>query len=339
MIEKQIEPEHKDFKKLVYVERESWFMLPGLIKVDEHTTVSRFHRMQRAIGVVEGVINKWNTEVGIGEIEIKGRIFPCACENGEKPIQKIMETQGKLTRFSFWPTLAEAPKKQGRKLTRINYLKIARVYDKEEPQTGYIEVIGILEKIWPNEFLVSIWSKVLKKSLYVPIAGKYPYPDEIGKFIWVVGRFDAKIGGVIRFEEASAVGLVPKAKAFKIFHQIKHQYAQQTNVERIMVNARLKIVLRESPTNLEEMKKMVMIPLQNQPKAVPGKIELPETPVNLVITNKMWNKASKKAKNFLTETGLAPIYVIETLIGIEKGKLIAVANGIQVIQRKSKEKE
>ena len=101
-----------------------------------------------------------------------------------------------------------------------------------------------------------------------------------------------------------------------------------------MINAKLKIVLKELPSNIQEVNKLVWIPLENQAKAVPGGIELGSTPVDLLATKKMWNKAKKKADAMEN-----PIYIIEALIGFREGKFTVVASSIQVTQGKSKEQE
>jgi hypothetical protein len=102
------------------------------------------------------------------------------------------------------------------------------------------------------------------------------------------------------------------------------------------VNAKIKIVLREIPAETREMGDIVWIPMQNQPKDLPAGIALAPVPLDLVVTKKSWKIALKKADDVKTQTGLPPIYIIEALIGIQQGRLAAVATGIQIAESKPK---
>lgn len=100
------------------------------------------------------------------------------------------------------------------------------------------------------------------------------------------------------------------------------------------VNAKIKLVLREIPAEAREMGDIIWIPLQNTPKDLPAGIALAPSPLDLVVTKKSWKGAAKKAMEIKTQTGVAPIFVFEALIGIQQGRLAAVATGIQVVEGK-----
>ncbi len=104
-----------------------------------------------------------------------------------------------------------------------------------------------------------------------------------------------------------------------------------------MVNVKLKVVLRELPANIQELEDMVWIPLESYAKVVPGGVQLPNTPVDLLITKKMWKKAQKSALAIQEEKGTAPIHIIEALIGIKGNRLSAVASTIQVMASKAQD--
>lgn len=104
---------------------------------------------------------------------------------------------------------------------------------------------------------------------------------------------------------------------------------------RTMVNATLKVVLRDVPTTLREVDGLIWIPLENQAKAVPGGVELPPTWVDLLIPKTMWQRAATRAAAAQVETRTAPLYIVEALIGLKDGRLAAVARGVQVVPGKA----
>lgn len=105
--------------------------------------------------------------------------------------------------------------------------------------------------------------------------------------------------------------------------------------QRAMINAKLKLVLHTVPTPCREVAGLFWIPLENQPTAVPGNVELPPTPVDLLLPKKLWHRATVRAEAVQAETGTAPLHIIEALIGIKDGRLVAVASGIQVLPGKA----
>jgi sRNA-binding regulator protein Hfq len=104
---------------------------------------------------------------------------------------------------------------------------------------------------------------------------------------------------------------------------------------RAMINAKLKLVLHTVPAPDREVAGLFWIPLENQPTAVPGNVELPPTPVDLLLPKKLWQRATVRAEAVRVETGTAPLHIIEALIGIKDGRLVAVASGIQVLPGKT----
>lgn len=113
--------------------------------------------------------------------------------------------------------------------------------------------------------------------------------------------------------------------------------AIKKEVARTMVNAKLKLVLREIPPTLQELGDIVWIPLQNQSKGLPKGLELGPLPVDLVVSKKMWAGAMKKAQE-LKRTGQKVLYVFEAMIGSFQNRVAAVASGVQVAEDKPKVK-
>lgn len=199
---------------LVYIERDSPFGMERL----QDGKIGRLSALQRAIGVIEGVVKKFDEAEWAGEIEIEGHVFPFECEPREEKLkQGLVKLIGQGSKFSFWPTFKEMPKGTRKKLQCI---KISHIRHVEKPVSGYVEVIGKLEKILPGKFIVAVWSKNLKSWFYVIFSGDYPYEDELGKWMWVVGKFEPKTG-VILFEESSVFAFVPRDKAKEIIRQRK----------------------------------------------------------------------------------------------------------------------
>lgn len=104
---------------------------------------------------------------------------------------------------------------------------------------------------------------------------------------------------------------------------------------RTMVNATLKVVLRDVPTTLREVDGLIWIPLENQANAVPGGVELPPTWVDLLIPTTMWQRAATRAAAAQAETSTVPLYIVEALIGLKDGRLAAVARGVPVVPGKA----
>lgn len=104
---------------------------------------------------------------------------------------------------------------------------------------------------------------------------------------------------------------------------------------RTMVNATLKVVLRDVPATRREVDGLLWIPLENRATAVPGGVELPPTWVDLLIPTTMWQRATTRAAAVQAETSTAPFYIVEALIGLKDGRLAAVARGVQVVPGKA----
>jgi sRNA-binding regulator protein Hfq len=113
--------------------------------------------------------------------------------------------------------------------------------------------------------------------------------------------------------------------------------AIKEEVARTMVNAKLKLVLREIPPTLQELEDIVWIPLQNQSKGLPKGLELGPLPVDLVVSKKMWAGAMKKAQE-LKQTGQKVLYVFEAMVGSFQNRVAAVASSVQVAEDKPKVK-
>lgn len=198
---------------LVYVERESPFGLPVILKKTAKEQVVRLGELQRAIGVVEGTITEFDEKTLAGTIEIDGYAFPFQdARPAERRQTNLTTLLAKTVRYSFWPTFDEPPKSSRKKLP---LLKIVGIRKQAEPPSGYIEVVGRLEKIWSGKFLVSFWSQRAQKFFYVIFNGEYPYPDEIGKFVWLMGKFEPK-SATVSLEDANVIAFVPKDQVLKI---------------------------------------------------------------------------------------------------------------------------
>ena len=101
--------------------------------------------------------------------------------------------------------------------------------------------------------------------------------------------------------------------------------------ERTVVNAKLKIVLRSLPT-FREAGDVIWFALQNEPKPLPKNLELAASPLDLVVTKKMWTGVQKKA-DAIKASGQDPIYIFEALVGIRSGRLAAIVSGVQLASK------
>ena len=335
---------------LIYIKRESPFGLNQLMDIGKGKKAAYLRRVQRILGVVEGTITEYCNETKRGKIEVGTRTF--TFENACK--SDLSKCQGQVNSFSFWPTMSKIPESPA-----ISHLKLSYVRKKGSPEPGYVEAIGKLEQILPQGFVIAIWSTSVKRLFYTVFSGTYPQPEDLGHIVWVEGQLDAD-QGFIAVKDAERVEFVPPNEAKEISKQQKlTQYLSKNQkkfkkgslqtldsiweqvkneeVHRTMVNAKLKIVLRELPKMIREVGTHVWIPLKNQAKGATGPLDLPDMPVELLINKKMWGKACKRAHVLLKENGVSAIYIIEGLIGLKSGRLVTIASGIQVVPGKRKE--
>lgn len=111
------------------------------------------------------------------------------------------------------------------------------------------------------------------------------------------------------------------------------ELANQTP-ERVVVNAKLKVVLREAPEPID-LGDIFWIPMKNEPLSVPGKVDLESFGVDLLITKKMWKNTLKRANKTREESdGRDPIHIVEAVVGLREGKFVAVASSIQIVPGK-----
>ena len=131
-----------------------------------------------------------------------------------------------------------------------------------------------------------------------------------------------------------------KSKKPKVVLSLRKIYEKINNekVQRIMANAKIKVVLREQP-KVKMVGDFLVTHLKNEPKNVPGSFPLNDTELDLFITKKMWKKAQKRADELYKTTEIFPFHVIEALISVMDNKIVAVASGIQVVEGKKKEEK
>ncbi|MCP3966119.1 MAG: hypothetical protein GY718_07165, partial [Lentisphaerae bacterium] len=314
-----------NYNNLVYVEQES--PLDGkMLGVDINgDRMARLCTIQRAIGVIEGVVKTFDPETNSGYIELDGHQIPISDARFNNYRRRKEHTIsfdsliGETVCCTFYPTSKELPEETSQESLKIPDIQISNIRQKSETlPSGYVEAIGKLEKILPEAFVISIRSKA-KDSFFIPFSGAYPYPDELGEFVWVTGNFDAKTQ-LLQFKEANAITFVSPKKAAKAAKILRQPRARKKKLEqsgsdgknlvepsvidwdilakrvnRTMINAKIKIVLRKLP-DVKKSGNMIWIPLENQPKAVPGGLELSKTHMDLLITQKMWDKAKKRAE-------------------------------------------
>lgn len=217
--------------RLVYLERESPFPLPKEIEAAPGTRVIRLGDLQRAVGVMEGRLLAFDAETCRGELEVEGRRFPCVDAQPPRMRKALVDLKGLLgqvKRFSFWPTWDRPPSGNlsGAERALLPELKLSRVRRTVLSSPGRVEAIGKLARLWPGGFEVTVWIRNHRRPFYVAFAGDYPYPDEVGQWVWVIGRFDPA-ARVIWFEEAEALAFVPWKEARKILRAQRKEKTQE----------------------------------------------------------------------------------------------------------------
>jgi len=111
--------------------------------------------------------------------------------------------------------------------------------------------------------------------------------------------------------------------------------------ERTVVNAMLKIVLRTIPENAAQRAvkdtndKVFVIPLENVPKSVPLNLDLGAAPLELLVRSKQWGKMLRQTRKLRKQTGREPVVIVNALIGWRPEGLVAVAQGLQILEGKA----
>ncbi|RME45154.1 MAG: hypothetical protein D6795_16965 [Deltaproteobacteria bacterium] len=221
-------------KEFVYMERESPFVMPQFIKLSSSLAVAKIRYVQRILGMAKGRLHAFDPETLRGEIEIEGHRYPLLDEQkkaGRIKWTDLSELVGKEIAFSFWPSLDTPPPEnpEGSEKEPLPVIKLFSTRTKTA-LNGYVEAIGKLSRCWPGGFEVTLFSKPRKQIFRVVFCGDYPYPDEVGEYVWVTGRFDPG-KGTIRYEDAEALAFLDKQDAPKLLATIEKKKAERKKAE------------------------------------------------------------------------------------------------------------
>jgi sRNA-binding regulator protein Hfq len=115
---------------------------------------------------------------------------------------------------------------------------------------------------------------------------------------------------------------------------VKDPWPKLVAKERVSVNAKLKMTLQELPAPQREVGDFFWYAMKNEPKGVPAGITLSAGPLDVLISKKLLKNAQKKAQE-LKQAGQSPVYLLEAFVGVQEGRLAAVASGLQVVAGKA----
>jgi hypothetical protein len=234
-------------KNVVLIHRLSPFALTEGVWLKQKRWI-RLKYLQRAIGVVDATLTSYDNLNKKGTLKIEGEVytfskiatgFPNYWFNNDLNLFKDQQVQ-----FSFWPTLESEP--QADQATRITNLKIPRARCKQTPQSGYVEIIAQLQQIWENRFVLALWTTSRQK-LYVEVAGVYPEPEHQGKFVWVIGKWNAKERRV-DFVETSLIEYAPR----EVLEREKERQARRGDGKKIKKKEKEKKQKKAPPPKLAE---------------------------------------------------------------------------------------
>lgn len=198
-----------DIKKFVYLERKFLFPNPPLKHMGEtKEKCAILGNVQRAVGCILGKVAEIDVENKSGKLEV-GTLHYDFVFVGKLLDGPTSPGPGQESRFSFWPTLDKEPGPRVRKTPKLKSFKVLRFYknladNSTNGKIGYVEIIGKLTRLFSDGFLVLIESK--KGIFYVPVMGDYPYPDEIGSWIYLTAKWDK---GVMALDETLPLAFVP----------------------------------------------------------------------------------------------------------------------------------
>ncbi|RMD99020.1 MAG: hypothetical protein D6812_12420 [Deltaproteobacteria bacterium] len=221
-------------KEFVYMERESPFVMPQFIKLSSSVAVAKIKYVQRILGMANGRLQAFDPETLRGEIEIEGHRYPILDEQkkaGRVKWTDLSKLVGKEISFSFWPSL-DTPPPENPEGSEKEPLPVIKLFSMRTKTTlnGYVEAIGKLSRCWPGGFEVTLFSRPRKQNYRVVFTGDYPYPDEVGEYVWITGRFEPE-KGTIRYEEAEALAFLDKEDAPKLLDTIKKKKAARKKAE------------------------------------------------------------------------------------------------------------
>lgn len=173
---------NSELDKYVYLERQPLFQTSSIRY--KGNKVTKLFRFIRAIGVLSGKITKFGVDKLHGQIEIGKYAYDFAYVGSNEAIL----TEGQELTFSFWPSLDLFPK-ENTNTPSLSLIKIGRIHKKPKEITGQVEIVGKLERLYSDGFLISIPSRD-GSIFYSAILGKYEYSDEIGRYICCLARWN-----------------------------------------------------------------------------------------------------------------------------------------------------
>lgn len=254
--------------RFVYVDKPTPIVLPTFDFENRKIIPLKF--FQRSIGILEGTLQKFDPETQKGVLKIQGSTWEFQNTSPYRAKKNLQDHLGSSKIFSFWPTLEEIPKGRQKK---ISFLKISNICYKPLATLNYVETVGKLEKVWPKQFLVILYSLTAQKFYYVIFSGKYPRPEDVGKFIWVQGQFQPKTQE-IEFEDTYPLEFVSEEKT-KTFLEVEGLLNEQLCYSVYSPNSNSSALIEPRPDQ-EEVKipiKQIVLPPPSRYKLNPQKMD------------------------------------------------------------------
>ncbi|MFY9223090.1 MAG: hypothetical protein WAQ98_10490 [Blastocatellia bacterium] len=219
--------ENENLSRLVYLEKNSaFFSYTGIIKSKKDRLLP-LRKLQRATGEISGQVLSYDPETNLGQLLVGKRLYDYCCEVASIRSQ-MPELVGKEACFRFWPTANTT-------IERRKFLKLSKVIDSLSKENGYVEVVGKLMKIWKGSFRVRLCSEIERKFFYIFFSDDYPYPDEEGEWVSIVGHMDLN-SRQLKLDEASALAFADENEASKLMEifnnrQLKNKRKRQRWLE------------------------------------------------------------------------------------------------------------
>jgi hypothetical protein len=185
----------------IYDEYDGSFVSPNSLKWNE-VRVVRLRFCHRCLGVLEGEIQAFDEGTREGVILVGGREFPF-CLVREEEAALFVECVGKPARFNFSPSINDLRAIYKDPLMSLPSLRLRNIRKSDSPETNYLEIMGKIHSQEEGGFVVVSFDYMIGEVCYTPFIGSYPFPDEMGEFVWLKGTFVPETGQISLLESSS----------------------------------------------------------------------------------------------------------------------------------------
>lgn len=199
--------EAKKLRRWLYLEEGGLFPTNSKVLKVEGSEVVQLKGVVRATGYLTGTLVGLEPDGRSGELQVDGHSFAFYDMRPPKIRERfpLQDAVGQELSWSHWPTFPHSEDPQ--EVPRLERLQISRCGERKEEPENLIEIVGCLEQLWEDFFVLKFWSLGRRKFFFVYVFGAYPYPDELGEWVRVIARLNAE-KGYLELVEAEALAFL-----------------------------------------------------------------------------------------------------------------------------------